>query len=104
MFIESVVVSGPELRMLLCISRRALTSFKVDPTRVNPILFHVSSLPWVRRNLQSQLLFQGATLPLGLKFENDDGSFFLILERPFVLNAKATLIDEKGSFGPWRKT
>ncbi|MQT39173.1 MAG: AAA-23 domain-containing protein [Pseudomonas helleri] len=95
MFIESVVVSGPDLPdASVYFTKGANVVQGGSDTGKSYIVSCIKFALGATEPPKPISLSRGYT-SVRIKFENDDGSFFT-LERPFVLNAKATLIDEKG--------
>lgn len=95
MFIESVVVSGPELPdASVYFTKGANVVQGGSDTGKSYIVQCIKFALGATEPPKPIALSRGYT-SVKLKFENDDGSIFT-LERPLVTNAKATLVDENG--------
>jgi len=102
MFIESVVVSGPELPDAAVYFTRGANVVQGGSDTGKSYIVSCIKFALGGTEPPKPIFLSRGYASVRIKFENDNGSFFT-LERPFAPNAKATLTDEMGvisSLGP----
>lgn len=96
MFIESVVVRGPELPDASVYFRKGANVVQGGSDTGKSYIVQCIKFALGSSKPPKPIDVSKGYTSVRLKFESDDGSFFT-LERPLAENAKATLVDEEGN-------
>ncbi|MCF5167568.1 AAA family ATPase [Pseudomonas congelans] len=95
MFIESVVVSGPDLPDAAVYFTKGANVVQGGSDTGKSYIVQCIKFALGSSKPPKQLQVSKGYTTVKVKFDNDDGTAFTII-RPLVENSKATLIDEQG--------
>lgn len=96
MFIESVIVSGPERADAAVYFRKGANVVQGGSDTGKSYIVQCIKFALGASKPPKQIKLSHGYTTVRVKFENDDGSYFVI-ERALTENSKATLIDDRGA-------